>query len=197
MTADDLGAQAITRLGVAATPITAESVSSWPSAPGLYAVYSSADVWRTLQLGDPPDGRPLYVGKAERSLSSRELGTHFGFDVTGASSITGRSTLRRTLAALLRTPLGFRGRYRNPAKPDKPTHFGLPPDQDTVLSSWMRTNLLATYWEMPNVAVPLAQVEKAVLTRLQPPLNIVHVQHRWKVLVRHARAVMAADCSRS
>lgn len=190
-----LGAQAVQRLGIEQAPVAAESVGSWPSRPGLYAVYGTAQVWRTLKLGDPPDARPLYVGKAERSLSSRDVGTHFGFAVGGGSSITGSSTLRRSLAALLRTPLGFRGRYRNSARPGKPANFGLSHEQDRELSIWMRQNLLATYWEMPSVAIALKDVEKSVLARLQPPLNIQHVEHEWKTLVKQSRAVMAADCS--
>lgn len=66
-----------------------------PPSAGLYAINGEATVWRALGLGDPPDGRPLYVGKAERSLSGRGLGTHF------ATGRTGPSTLRRSLAALL------------------------------------------------------------------------------------------------
>lgn len=190
-----LGAQAVEHLLIEHAPVAAESVSSWPSRPGLYAVYGTAQVWRTLKLGDPPDARPLYVGKAERSLSSRDVGTHFGFAVGGGSSITGSSTLRRSLAALLRTPLGFRGRYRNSARPGKPANFGLSHEQDRELSIWMRQNLLATYWEMPNVAIALKDVEKSVLAWLQPPLNIQHVEHEWKTLVKQSRAVMAADCS--
>lgn len=190
-----LGAEAVEHLGIGQAPITEESVSSWPSKPGLYAVYGSPDVWRTLTLGDPPDDRPLYVGKAERSLSSRDVGTHFGFVAGRGNSITGSSTLRRSLSALLRMSHGFRGQYRNPTKPERPTNFGLSRDQDAVLSDWMRANLLATYWEMPRVAIPLTNIETAVIVRLQPPLNIKHARHRWMGQVEQSRSVMAADCS--
>jgi GIY-YIG catalytic domain-containing protein len=195
-TVAELAADAIGQLGIGPSPVTAESVDSWPSRPGLYAVYGSADVWRTLHLGDPPDGRPLYVGKAERSLSSRDVGTHFGFAGKGGNSVTGTSTLRRTLSALLRTQLGFRGRYRNPARREKASHFGLSRDHDAALSDWMRGNLVATYWEMPTLEVALDDVETAVLRRLEPPLNIAKVLHRWTKQVKEARQVMAADCSK-
>jgi hypothetical protein len=195
-TAAVLGANAVENLGISQTPITAASINSWPSKPGLYAVYGSPRVWRTLTLGDPPDARPLYVGKAERSLSSRDVGTHFGFDAGTGNSITGSSTLRRSLSALLRESLGLIGQYRNPSRPERAANFGLSPDQDALLSSWMRENLLATFWEMPSVAIPLRDVETVVLARLQPPLNIQHVQHEWKTLVKRSRAVMAADCRR-
>jgi hypothetical protein len=66
-----------------------------PDRPGLYAIYGSARVWSILGLGTRRDDRPLYVGKAEDSLVSRDLNTHF------ATGTTGRSSPRRSVAALL------------------------------------------------------------------------------------------------
>lgn len=195
-TASDLGASAIRRLAVGMSTITSESVNTWPSRPGLYAVYGASEVWHTLQLGDPPDDRPLYVGKAERSLSSRDVATHFGFAGGGSNSITGSSTLRRSVSALLRVEHGFRGRFRNPEKPEKPANFGLSRDHDSALSLWMRNNLLATYWEMTCPSVTLEEVETVVLDRLKPPLNIQKVSHQWTKQVRAARSLMAADCGK-
>jgi hypothetical protein len=195
-TVAELCDDAVRKLSVGQNPVSDASVHVWPHRPGLYAVYASAEVWRTLALGHPPDGRPLYVGKTERSLSSRDVGTHFGFVAGGSNSVTGSSTLRRSLSAMLRTPLGFRGRYRNPANPTKSANFGLSREHDAALSEWMRDNLQATYWEMTTSLVALADVETAVLGQLKPPLNIQKVKHQWTKQVKHARSVMAADCSR-
>jgi hypothetical protein len=63
------------------------------------------------------------------------------------------------------------------------------------LSDWMRSNLLATHWEMTTPAVPLDDVETEVLSRLKPPLNIQKVSHQWRKQVKQARVVMAADCA--
>lgn len=71
--------------------------------PGLYAIHGAPAVWEQLGLGAPPDGRPLYVGKAEHSLVDRDVKQHFG---TGR---TGSSTLRRSVAGLLRAHLGSQG----------------------------------------------------------------------------------------
>lgn len=194
-TPGNLASDAIGKLRTGQSLVTADSVESWPNRPGLYAVYGSVAVWQVLGLGEPPDARPLYVGKAERSLSSRDVGTHFGFAGGAGNSITGSSTLRRSLSALLRAELGFRGRYRNPASPGKPANYGLSRDHDAALSNWMRNNLLATYWEMTTSAVSLGDVETAVLNQLKPPLNIQKVSHEWTRHVRSARSLMAADCS--
>lgn len=66
-----------------------------PHAAGLYAIYGDSGVWKALGLGDAQDDRPLYVGKAEDSLVSRDLNTHF------ATGKTGWSSPRRSFAALL------------------------------------------------------------------------------------------------
>jgi GIY-YIG catalytic domain-containing protein len=85
----------------------ADAAALVPGAAGLYAVYGDREVWRELGLGQPPDGRPLYVGKAEDSLIARDLRTHFG------SGRTGSSTLRRSFAALLAQRLDLHAQPRN------------------------------------------------------------------------------------
>lgn len=44
---------------------------------GLYAFYGDERAWSQLQLTPVYDGQPLYVGKAEKSLNGRDVGTHF------------------------------------------------------------------------------------------------------------------------
>ena len=39
-----------------------------PRCAGLYAISAPAVVWNELALGEPPDDRPLYVGKSELRL---------------------------------------------------------------------------------------------------------------------------------
>ena len=77
--------------------------------PGLYAVFGSASTWKQLGLGAPPDDRPLYAGKAEKTFAARDVRDHFGAGRHGAQSPTGSSTLRRSLAALLAAERGYRG----------------------------------------------------------------------------------------
>lgn len=90
-----------------------------PPKPGLYAVHGDPSVWQRSGLGDPPDDRPLYVGKAERNLAARDVRAHFS---TGK---TGSSTLRRSLAGLLADELQLEGQPRNLANPEALANFGL------------------------------------------------------------------------
>lgn len=99
-----------------------------PDAPRLYAVYGSHETWDELDLEGESEQRSLYVGKAERSLVSRDLQTHF------ATGRTGSSTVRRSFAALLRDSLDLRGQPRNLAKPERFANFGLAQPDDQRLT---------------------------------------------------------------
>ena len=109
----------------------ADAIDHVPPKPGLYAVNADPETWQELNL-EIREGCPLYVGKAEQSLQSRDIRTHF------ATGRTGSSTVRRSFAALLRDPLRLRGVPRNMARPERPANFGLAAEGDERLTAWMR-----------------------------------------------------------
>jgi hypothetical protein len=171
-------------------------VSFAPPRPGLYALHASATVWSELRLGGPPDQRPLYVGKSDSSLAGRDVRDHFGFVGEGrATSVTGYSTVRRSLAALLHDSRDLRGVPRNPSRPGNFANFGLSPADDDLLSAWMRDRLQLACWEKPDGCSleQLECIERAVFRRLLPPLNLKHVRTPWKPQIDAARKVMSAE----
>ncbi|RUQ43763.1 hypothetical protein D8M15_00820 [Micrococcus sp. HSID17228] len=143
-----------------------------PDAPGLYAVYAK-DVSRVRrELGpEVPVGADglLYVGKAERSLAARDVRQHFG---TGK---TGRSTVRRTFAALLEHSALLWPVPRAGGKPSSksPATFDLSERSEEALTRWMVDHLVLRVW-VPEVPVALGDVEKHVITAWRPPLNLTH-----------------------
>ncbi len=180
--------EAVIQLTRPSLPIS-QAANSVPSVPGLYAFHGGTEVWTQLQLGIPPDGRPLYVGKSEDSLLSRDVRTHSG---TGK---TGSSTLRRSFAALWASDLNLVAQPRNPLKPAYFANYGLEPDGDARLTAWMEEHLTLSVW--PNVqGVVLDELETAVLVQLQPPLNLNKVRPPWKEDVSQARRRLANDARR-
>jgi hypothetical protein len=156
-----------------------------PSSPGLYAIWAGETAWRALGLELPVADKPLYVGKAEKSLVSRDVNTHF---MTGK---TGQSTVRRTFAALLRDALDLHAVPRNQTRPERPVNFGLERKSDEALTEWMQRHLsLATWSKQGNDE--LDHVETAVLEHWQPPLNLSKVA-RPDPRIKRARSHMAAD----
>lgn len=160
--------------------------------PGLYAFYASPETWEELGLGTPPDARPLYVGKAEKTLASRDVEGHFGMRERGVQSPTGGSTLRRSLAALLAPERGYRGIPRNPGKPGRFSNFGLSEAHDDDLSGWMKGRLTLALWPHDEVAA-LDAIETQVLQQLLPPLNLDKVATPWRDQVKAARKLLAAE----
>ena len=156
-----------------------------PSVRGLYAIHAEPDVWDDLGLGVPPDERPLYVGKSESSLADRDVTTHFG---TGQ---TGRSTVRRSIGALLADQLELHAMPRNPAKPSHFSNYAFAPAGDQRLTDWMLTHLELAVWPAPTATVLLA-AERAVLAAWQPPLNLKDVATPWRPQLSAARRRMAA-----
>jgi hypothetical protein len=164
-----------------------DQIERVPASPGLYAIYGD-EVWHELGLGDPPDDRPLYVGKAEDSLAARDIKTHFG------DGRTGQSTVRRSFAALLADRLDLRGMPRNPGNPGHYSNYGLSPDHDRKLTAWMRRNLRLAVWAKPvDLPESLIAIERAVLARLRPPLNLKDVETPWAARIKAARRVLAEE----
>jgi len=168
------------------------AITSVQKKPGLYAIFGDANTWQELGLGTPPDDRPLYAGKSEKSLVERPLGQHFGYRVgtrSRTTSITGWSTLRRSLAALLHDRLKLMACPRNIANPGYYEKFGLAAEGDQALTKWMCQHLVLAVWEYTGITPPHT-VECQVKQRLLPPLNC-DFHTPWRELVLEARQAMA------
>lgn len=132
----------------------------------------------------------FYVGKAEDSLRSRDVRTHFG------DGRTGSSTVRRSFAALLRERLDLRAQPRNPAKPERFANYGLGEAGDARLTEWMRAHLTLGVWPKVSGAV-MREVESAVLAEWQPPINLDGVDTPWKPILSRKGAAMAQEARAS
>ena len=153
-----------------------------PRSPGLYAFHVAPDALDHVDWDLATSTCLLYIGKAERSLRSRDVTTHFGTGKTGAS------TVRRSLAALLSDDLDLRPRPRSDTGKLYAANFALEPDGDARLSAWMREHLRLATWASPS-GVDLGEIETAVLTRLQPPLNLDKVPQPSMMLTAKRRAL--------
>lgn len=128
--------------------------------PGMYSWWVDEDGARDLSVGlqHRISAGVIYAGEAgatrwpsgKQSTSTlwlRLIGMHLG-------SRAEFSTFRRTLAAILRTPIRLVG------------------EDDARLDAWMGQHLRVAVWPAPDPDT-LKEVEAAVLADLDPPLNIV------------------------
>lgn len=185
---------AVDAMGVLAGPghTISDARDHIPNAPGLYAVHAEPNTWRMLGLDGRVPETLLYVGKSEDDLVTRDLKTHFAIERRDRS-MTDSSTVRRSFAALLREPLELRGVPRNKSKPGHFSNYALEEDAEDRLTDWMHEHLTLAVWPKPaGLNLKLGEVEKRVLRRWGPPLNLTVVQAPLQQL-RSARAVMAAE----
>lgn len=150
-----------------------EVAAAVPSEPGLYAVRGTATAWSDLGIGAGHGSDiPLYVGKAQKSLASRDVRVHFGIGSSGGST-TGQSTLRRSLAALLVDQLQLRPVPREKSPPHRFAMYSLDEASEKRLSEWIHTYLRLSIWVTPpEASESLGAVESAVISRWIPPLNL-------------------------
>jgi len=163
----------VASLAVPGMPLS-EDATTVRAKPGLYAVHGSAAAWSDLGLAGRQPGIPLYVGKAQKSLASRDVRVHFGGSASGKST-TGQSTLRRSLSALLVNQLQLIPVPRGSNAKGNTDKFALDPVSDARLTEWMHEHLRLATWVFPaNAGMTLASIEKVVIRHWVPPLNITN-----------------------
>lgn len=149
-----------------ATPFRA--LKSFSEKPGIYAVcLCGSEPLRICESLLQP-GCLLYIGKTESSQQKRDGEQHF------ASGETGRSTLRRSLGALLMAQLGLVPQPRSLAeKSDRAfTHYKFDDVGEERLTSWMVHNLALSFYEYTESRVRIVELEEALISNAMPPLNI-------------------------
>ncbi len=142
-------------------------IREFSSRPGIYAVFCNLS-----EIPNLPyllrDTDIIYIGKTESSQESRDADTHF------ADGMTGSSTLRRSLGALLRETLDLRPIPRNasPNVKKKQSYFKFDPESETRLTRWMQENLSLSFHEFDGSAAQLEEFETGIIKTVVPLLNI-------------------------
>jgi hypothetical protein len=148
-----------------------------PAKPGLYAIYGDERAHRELGLLEDAEAQsapdlPLYVGKAEASSVERDLKDHFAA-VSGGTTRTGGSTVRRSFAALLRVRPELLAVPRNLENPRCFSMYSLAGDGDAQLTAWMHEHLSLAVWATPvPLSLKLVDVETALIRHFTPVINI-------------------------
>ena len=154
-------------------PLGAVSVAK----PGIYAWWDLAgalDLFRPE--GCPPYdwSRPVYVGKANRSIGGRFEHMHI--------AVTRRSSLRRSLASLLWQELDLLPGVTNAGS----GKMILAPKEEERLTTWMLENLTVTWVQLSTSPAP---IEKELICDLSPLLNDTYaVKSPYRLSIRLARA---------
>ena len=157
-----------------------------PSAAGIYSIYLR-EGGSVGQVTANPDGL-VYVG-VSADLKARGVETHFK---TGGSKF---STLRRSIGALLKGQLDLTAIPRSPGSSKSNTrNYKFTDDGERRLTCWMEDHLEVGFVVVSQGA---EDVEKAVITALEPPLNLKGWKNPQRALLKRLRAVCAAEAEQN
>lgn len=192
-TVAQLDAEILRLEGAFASTAPGQDPASLPALAGIYSFWATgSDTLVDLGLlhvegEEPLVARPLYIGKAEDSLRDRVAGTHFKVGKTG------RSTARRTFAALLGLQSCKRSTSAGSLTPKQMNrlciNYGLVSEDEKRLSDWMTTKLVIR--AVASSYEPLESVEYGLKLLRRPPLNIQKAPwpNPWRRQLEAARTV--------
>lgn len=138
----------------------------YPTCPGIYA-FMLKDNSTLKDFGKP--NQVLYVGIAKESLKKRDLGNHFH------NKSTGRSTLRRSLGAILKDDFKLFAFSRNGKNEKREIlNYIFNSEGEQLLTNWMCNNLIVGYWKDEH-SIPYSKLrnfEEDVIKILNPTLDL-------------------------
>lgn len=138
----------------------------YPNCPGIYAFMLKKNA-HLNEFGGP--NQVLYVGIAKDSLKKRDLGNHFN------SKSTGRSTLRRSIGAILKQEFKLTVTSRNGTNSRKEIlNYKFNTNGEKLLTDWMNENLIVGYWKDEHSITysKLRDLEAEVIKFLKPTLDL-------------------------
>lgn len=150
--------------------------NDYPESPGIYCFFIASE----SELKEFGTGRQvMYVGIAKNTLKARDLGQHFR---TGQ---TGRSTLRRSIGAILKEELSLKAIPRG-GKNDslRIDNYKFEETGDKKLTKWMIENLEIGYWEDKDGIEynELRALEKEYILKTKPTLDLDNRTRKYNPL---------------
>lgn len=153
--------------------------------PGIYGVFFWGSTFPLGSARKAVENRSLiYVGKTESSQVERDLHQHF------ASGETGRSTLRRSIGAILRRELGLLPEPRNGREKSdrKYRNYKFEAGGENRLTEWMRTNLGLSFFEYDEPPIEIKRLERQIIAAASPILNLTNNRtNLWRSEIRRLR----------
>jgi len=162
-------------------------VHTFSNLPGIYGVFFLGTKF-PLKSAESSlrSGSLIYIGKTESSQIERDLEQHF------ASGETGRSTLRRSIGAIVREHLGLKPEPRNAKETSdrKYLNYKFDPIGEERLTDWMKTNLGLSFFEYDKTPTEIEELEVELIQLAAPILNLKsNPANRWTSEIKALRSV--------
>lgn len=147
----------------------------YPTCPGIYA-FMLKENSHLNEFGTP--NQVLYVGIAKDSLKKRDLENHF------SSKSTGRSTLRRSIGAILKEEFNLKSFSRNGTNSKREIlNYKFNVDGEQLLTDWMTENLTIGYWKDEDSISysELRKFEEQVIKFFKPTLDLDNRTRKYNI----------------
>ncbi len=150
--------------------------------PGIYAFYfKDMPSCALTDKHEVPEDEPLYIGMSDKRTLLERIDEHH--DKTAAES-----TLRFSLGVLFQEEMGFSLRITSGVPPK----FRFCQDGENWISRWINNNALIRFVEYKNPA----SIERRVIRKVSPSLNIEHSENDFVSKLRRMRALARAKARR-
>ncbi|BEV03425.1 GIY-YIG nuclease family protein [Chryseobacterium gambrini] len=150
--------------------------TDYPTCPGIYG-FMLKENSHLNEFGIP--NQVLYVGIAKDSLKKRDLENHF------SNKSTGRSTLRRSIGAILKEEFNLKSFSRNETNSKREIlNYKFNVDGEQLLTDWMTENLIVGYWKDEDSISysELRKLEEEVIKFLKPTLDLDNRTRKYNLL---------------
>ncbi len=162
-------------------------IDTFSTLPGIYGVFFFGPEFPLTSARTAIKNHSLiYIGKTESSQIERDLQQHF------SSGETGRSTLRRSIGAIVREHLDLKPQPRNPSERSerKYRNHKFDAEGEDRLTDWMKTNLGLSFFEYDKPPSIIEELEVELIRMAAPILNLKNnPSNRWVSEIKALRSV--------
>jgi hypothetical protein len=162
-------------------------IDTFSTLPGIYCVFFFGTEFPLTSAKTAIKNRSLiYIGKTESSQIERDLEQHF------SSGETGRSTLRRSIGAIIREHLDLKPQPRNPSERSdrKYRNYKFEAEGEDRLTDWMKTNLGLSFFEYDMPPSIIEELEVELIRTAVPILNLKNnPSNRWASEIKALRSM--------
>ena len=162
-------------------------IDTFSTSPGIYAVFFFGTEFPLTTARTAIKNHSLiYIGKTESSQIERDLRQHF------SSGETGRSTLRRSIGAIVREHLDLKPQPRNPSERSerKYRNYEFDAEGEDRLTDWMETNLGLSFYKYKKSPRKIEELEVELIGMTAPILNLKNnPNNRWVSEIKALRSM--------
>jgi excinuclease UvrABC nuclease subunit len=153
-----------------------KSIQQFPKTSGIYVMYAKNNIifdFITINKGEI-----IYIGKSESSLSDRKTKQHF------SSESTGRSTVRRSLGAILKKEFDIKCFLRGKGKSKNDSNcYIFDKESEIRLTNWMNENISMSFFVTNNPE----EIEVRLIAKYNPILNLKEAEHNFITHIKDLR----------